>query len=424
MTESLYLFGFVVSVILILWETKEKPLGIFLFVTTAMSVQIIGIFVFQSIFPSPTNVKALFLFDLSALGIWIGIRIWKLSHNDKDLCQNRNPDATFSWLFPESSLWYVLFSIALILILSYSFVGKFIPLLVSHSASAKVQFAMGRGIYMRLFKVFIPITAMLITAHMLTNKLSFLKKTAFVLLIGVLMIFSFSTAYKAWPAFVLIFIFLLFYYTKKRVKTFYFVGLTLLCVITALLVTYFIYGSNLSDTAFILSKRLTADQVLPVIKSVEMVEKEGTKGGLTFIWDLQYMLGTFRITERPPTVLAVYLFNRLYGKNPYSMTAPPGFVGEVFLNFGFLGLAVFSVLFGYILFSLHRTTSAAPRITRKIFYIYIMFIFFYTVFGGTIIASFEDLAISGALFLIVWITYCGLVRIADAATTMSKNTEI
>lgn len=423
MIELLYLLVFGGFLILIFRETKEKPLGIFLFVTAAMFVQIIGIFVFQSIFPLPTNVKALSLFALSISGIWVGIKIWKLSHNAKSFRREKNLNTTFSWLLPESSLWYILFSIGLILILSYSFVGKFIPLLTPGGTVAKVQFAMGRGIYMRLFKVFIPVTAMLITAHMLTHKLTFARKITFIILIGILMIYSFSTAYKAWPAFVLIFIFLLFHYTRKGIQKYYLIGLILLSIITALLVTYFIYGSSLSDTALILSKRITADQVLPVIKTVEIVEKEGAKGGLTFLWDLQYMLGTLRITERPPTVLAVYLFDRLYGKNPYNLTAPPGFVGEVFLNFGFLGLAVFSIFFGYILFSLHRKTIAADRITNKIFYIYVMFVFFYTVFGGTIIASFEDLAISGGLFLLVWITYCGFVGIIDTATTMSKNTE-
>jgi|GEM_PF-2343271 len=411
----LIFFGFL---ILVLYETKEKILGIFFFISIAMASQVIGIYLFQHVFPSQRSIVTLFLFDISIAGIWVGIRIYKLLFSKKPPLPKTESENT-KLTFPISFRWLMVFVFVLIIILFYSFVDYYIPLLTANSQIAKLQFAAGRGIYMRLFKTFIPITAMFILAHILAQKPTMNKKFLGITAIIILIILSFFTAYKAWPAYVLILMFLYYYYTKKHTNPYYFLTTILFSIITALGITYFAYRTNIGNTSLLLLGRMTQNQVLPVIKCVEIAERDGFRMGSTFTNDIQYLLGTLRIGERPDKVFAVELYDRLYGSNPNNFTAPPGLVGELFVNFGFIGLFLFSLVFGFFVYILHRKTIYSESIQSKIYLLYLLYTALFMVFGGTVIGTLEDLGISMLLFIIVWNIYLTVVRLIDTTTVLS-----
>jgi oligosaccharide repeat unit polymerase len=422
--EYLYTVLFLIVLFMVFWETRDKVLSIFFFIGLAMAFQVIGILLFQSIFPAAVNVSAIFIFVVSIAGIWLGIKFWKYFFKKNEPQLFHSPASiNQSWLTPYKYTWLVIFSIFLILILMYSFVDYYIPLFAASSQVAKIQFAMGRGIYMRIFKTFIPITAMFFIAFIIKENPSLPKKIFSVVIIIMLMILAFLTAYKAWPAFTLILMFLIYYYSRKGARVFYFFGTVLLSIISSMLITYFIYHQDIITTSILLMGRLTQDQVLPVIKCVEIAQRDGFRMGSTFLSDFQYMMGTFRIMDRPPTVFAVEVYTRLYGSNPSNFTAPTGFIGEVYVNFGLIGLFVFSTLFGASVYAIHDKTKQAINIYSKVILIYLLFMFLYMTWGGTVIGTFEDLGISGIIFFLFWFIYNKMIAVIENATHSNKLAE-
>lgn len=389
-----------------------------------MAFQVIGTMLFQLIFPSSVNIMTLFIFNISIVGIWLGVRIYKFIFI-KNL-SGSIPIETIHDPTESASLsyrWLFIFSLVLIASLLYSFVDYYIPLFSANSQVAKIQFAIGRGIFMRLFKIFIPITTMFYVSYLIFNNPSKVKKILTVMVILTLLILSFLTAYKAWPAFTLVLMFLTYYYSKKNARVLYFCVTVLLSIVSSMLITFFIYRQDLITTNIFLFGRLTQDQVLPVIKCVEIAQRDGFRWGSTFLTDFQYMLGTLRIMDRPATVFAVEIYNRLYGFNPNNFTAPTGFVGEVYVNFGFIGLLIFSILFGFVVYAIHRKACGRAHAYSKIFHIYLLFLFLYMTWGGTVIGTIEDLGISGLLFYIIWFLYNRIVWIVDEATYQAISKE-
>lgn len=420
----LYTIIFLIILSMVFWETRKKLLSIFFFIGLAMAFQVIGILLFQLIFPSPVNIMTLFIFNISIIGIWLGIKIYKTIFIKK--LSGSLPIETIDDLTKDASLsyrWLFIFSLVLIAVLLYSFVDYYIPLFSANSQVAKIQFAVGRGIFMRLFKIFIPIISMFYVSYLIFNNPSKVKKILTVMVIITLLILSFLTAYKAWPAFTLVLMFLTYYYTKKNARVLYFGITILLSIASSMLITFFIYRQDLITTNIFLFGRLTQDQVLPVIKCIEIAQRDGLRWGSTFLTDFQYMLGTLRIMDRPATVFAVEIYNRLYGFNPNSFTAPTGFIGEVYVNFGVIGLFVFSILFGFIVYAIHRKACGKTRAYSKIFYIYLLFLFLYMTWGGTVIGTIEDLGISGLIFYLIWFLYNKTAWIIDEATCRAISKE-
>jgi hypothetical protein len=409
---------------MVFWETRDKLLSIFFFIGLAMAFQVIGILLFQSMFPAAVNVSAIFMFLISIVGIWTGIKLWKWVNNgNASGLPPDQPAAVKSWFTPYKYAWLAIFSIFLILILMYSFVDYYIPLFAASSQVAKIQFAMGRGIYMRIFKTFIPLTAMFFIAFIIKENPSLPKKILSVVIIIILMILAFLTAYKAWPAFTLVLMFLIYYYSRRGARVFYFFATVLLSIVSSLLITFFIYHQDIVTTSILLMGRLTQDQVLPVIKCVEIAQRDGFRMGSTFLMDFQYMMGTFRIMDRPPTVFAVEVYTRLYGSNPSNFTAPTGFIGEVYVNFGLIGLFFFSTLFGASVYAIHDKAKQAVNLYSKIILIYILFMFLYMTWGGTVIGTFEDLGISGIIFFLLWFIYNKIIVVIENATRSNQLTE-
>ncbi|MHA1380647.1 MAG: oligosaccharide repeat unit polymerase [Candidatus Helarchaeota archaeon] len=403
---------------LIFLENRKNPFGIFLFLLIIISCEFIGTIQLKTLFQDSIIQKTQFLLVMSLFGIWLGIKFRKLFIPAVFHFNSREYSTKImkflSFFRPKNWVWLFIFSLLIIILLTFSFKGHSIPLFTENPGLEKLKFAAGRGLFMRVFKVFIPLTMIHIATFLLIQgKKKYLSTFFLIISLFALGFLSLLTAYKAWFAFNILLIYLTYYYYTKRFKLRIFFFIILFSSISILFTTHIIYKKkDITYNLKLINERVTLAQAKNIIECLQMKQIKGYLVGKSFATDWKYLLGTLRIAERPQKTLAVELYDRQYGYNPYNMTSPPGFIGEMYLNFGLIGLMIFSLMYGTLLYHFHKK-AIDNRNRHKIFSIYFSFILLYMAWGGTIVGSLEDLGISWIIFSLIWYIFVTCTNIID-----------
>ncbi|MEM2370843.1 MAG: O-antigen polymerase [Candidatus Bathyarchaeia archaeon] len=291
------------------------------------------------------------------------------------LLHNSHKVTFITWLI------FIIYIIAAMLIFSQ----KGIPIFSSNVYEARIAFRAGSGLLFRVLKVFSSLLGMILVSQIQLSK-HLIKRMSYLGLILVLLIISFLSGDKlsiimfAGPM-----MWLYVYLSRSQMLLVF----SVICIIILTVVlTQISHGVDWRGALEVLLYRGTSVQTVGLSEIFRAIRPTG---GEYMRRDLQFLAGSFGLTERPETIDA-YLYRTIFGYSGF--TAPPTLTGELYVNWGWWGVVLGSLLYGVALqlsyIFLLRSRKSTITMT---FLIYIQFMLLYMSQFATIIMTLYFLGI-------------------------------
>lgn len=352
---------------------------------------------------NPEAARAVFLtLCMSCAGTFLINRITDFSPRRELRCYQNLPLLHTRWKV-GLVVWliFVICLVAAVLIFR-----KGIPILANNVYEARIALRAGSGLLFRILKVFFPLLGMVLFSQFQLSKHMF-KRIFYLGMILVLLIISFLSGDKLS---IIMFggpiIWLYFYLSRPNLR------LLVLGLLVGLLLTIELtrlsHDTDLVGALDVLVYRVTVVQTVGldyIFRSMQPARGE------YLIRDLEFLAGSFGLAERPETI-DVYLYRTIFGYSGF--TVPPTLTGELYVNWGWWGVLLGSLLYGAALqLSYVLLLRSAKSVTTMSFVLYVQFMLLYMSQFATILMTFYFLGIGllgfGVLYILLYV-WVGLPR--------------
>jgi oligosaccharide repeat unit polymerase len=301
------------------------------------------------------------------------------------------------------SLWIVsLFSIAAGAVYFYH-VG--IPLLTEWSSLVRTKAIPGKGVYLRILWTFLPLETLIVFLYNKSHK----SRSSAVLMWG---LFAFSALFLilygsrgAAVVYIVPFIFIMGVLYRKRV-----IGKAITLVMIFLLAgfvfqyTYFGYRDlPFVDAAATLGGRLTTQQVEALDYLVyDVIPERGFYLGKLHVIGLRGFLGLFRIIPYEPPFGEILFRMKAGGQVATSFTLVTTTFGDLYADFGAIGIATGMLLYGIITQFLYiRTLRRCKNYFRLGLICFLQYMILGVHIGGEVFAALVSRGVSIVIFVLL-----------------------
>jgi oligosaccharide repeat unit polymerase len=268
---------------------------------------------------------------------------------------------------------------------------KGVPIFASNVYEARIALRAGSGLLFRILKVFSSLLGMVALLQLQLCRGVFTRMS----LVGIILVLlgiSFLSGDKmsaimfAGPI-----IWVYFYLPSSRFR-FLALGI-LVSILLTIWLTQISHDVDLSGALDVLLYRIT---IIHTVGLDYIFRAMQPTNGEYMGRDLQFLAGSFGLTERTETIDA-YLYRTVFGYSGF--TVPPTLTGELYINWGWGGIVLGSFLYGVALQLLYVLLLRSRKsVTTMILIIYCQFMLLYMSQFATIIMTFYFLGIGLLMF--------------------------